>query len=76
MRRVRTETNIGAESASVAEDYNLFRIVSCSQQLELFYSTISKILPKNLSFKVYKIQLLQAPEPSDLTRRVFLLNGL
>ena len=58
LRRVRTEENIAAVSASVNDDPQ-FSIRCRSQQLNLCYSTTWKILRKDLGVKPFKIQLVQ-----------------
>lgn len=71
IHRVRTEENIAAVSASVAEDREM-SIRRRSQQLGLCYSTTWKILRKDLGVKPYKIQLVQELKPNDLPqRRIF-----
>ena len=58
LRKVRTEENIAAVSASVNDDHQL-SIRRHSLQLDLCYSTTWKILRKDLGVKNFKIQLLQ-----------------
>ena len=54
LRRVQTEENIAAVSASVNNDHQL-SISNRSQQLGLCYSTTWKILRKDLGAKPFKI---------------------
>ena len=75
LRRVRTEENIAAVSASVNDDHQL-SIRRRAQQLGLCYSTTWKILPKDLGVKPFKIQLVQELKPIDLPQRRILVNGL
>jgi hypothetical protein len=71
LRRVRTEENIVAVSASVTDDREL-SIRRRAQQLGLCYSTTWKILRKDLGVKPFKIQLVQVLKPNDLPqRRIF-----
>ncbi|XP_054744546.1 uncharacterized protein LOC129248965 [Anastrepha obliqua] len=71
LRRVRTEGNIAAVSASVNDDHQL-SIHRRSQQLGLCYSTTWKILRMDLGVKPFKIQLVQELKPNDLPqRRIF-----
>jgi len=69
IRRVRTEENIAALSASVSDDHEM-SIRRRSQQLGLCYSTTWKILRKDLGVKSYKIQLVQELKPHDLPQRL------
>lgn len=69
IRRVRTEENIAAVSASVFDDREM-SIRRRSQQLGLCYSTTWKILRKDLCVKPYKIQLVQELKPHDLPQRL------
>lgn len=69
IRRVRTEENIAAVSASVSDDREM-SIRRRSQQLGLCYSTTWKILRKDLGVKPYKIQLVQELKPHDLPQRL------
>lgn len=73
IRRVRTEENIAAVSASVIDDREM-SIRRRSQQLGLCYSTTWKILRKDLGVKPYKkpykIQLVQELKPHDLPQRL------
>ncbi|XP_054734725.1 uncharacterized protein LOC129242188 [Anastrepha obliqua] len=57
LRRVRTEENIAAVSASVNDDHQL-SIRRRSQQLGLFYSTTWKTLRRDLGVTPFKIQLI------------------
>ena len=71
LRRVRTEENIAAVSASVNDDHQL-SIRRRSQQLGLSESTTWKILRKDLGVKPFKIQLAQELKPNDLPQlRIF-----
>ena len=71
LRRVRTQENIAAVSASVNDDHQL-SIRRRWQQLDLCYSTTWKILRQNLGVKPFKMQLAQELKPNDLTqRRIF-----
>ena len=54
-RRVRTEENIAAVSASVNDDHQI-SIRRRSQQLGLCYSIMWQILRKDLAVKPFKIQ--------------------
>ncbi|CAH1994731.1 unnamed protein product [Acanthoscelides obtectus] len=67
-RRVRTEENIAAVSASVSDDREM-SIRRRSQQLGLCYSTTWNILRQDLGVKPYKIQLVQELKPHDLPQR-------
>jgi len=69
IRRVRTEVNIAAVSASVSDDREM-SIRRRSQQLGLCYSTTWEILRKDLGVKSYKIQLVQELKPHDLPQRL------
>ncbi|CAH2000968.1 unnamed protein product [Acanthoscelides obtectus] len=77
-RRVMTEENIAAVSASVSDDREM-SIRRRSQQLGICYSTTWKILRQDLDVKPYKIQLVQELKPHDLPQRFqfahFWLNG-
>ena len=57
LRRVRTEENITAVSASVYDDPQI-SIRRRSQQLVLWYSTTWKIFRKDLGVKSFKLQLV------------------
>ena len=71
LRRVRTEENIAAVSASVNDDHQL-SIRRRSQQLGLCYSATWKILRKDLGVKPFKIQMVQELKPNDpQQRRIF-----
>ena len=59
IRRVRTEENVVAVSASVVADREL-SIRRCSQQFGLCYSTTWKFFWKDLGVKPFKIQLVQS----------------
>ena len=63
LRRVRTEENIAAVSASVNDDH---RFIAIRSNWGVCYSTTWKVLRKNLGVKPFKIQLVQELKPSDL----------
>ena len=64
LRRVRTEENITAVSASDYDDHQI-SIRRRSQQPGLCYSTTWKILRKDLGVKLFKIQLEQELKPKN-----------
>ena len=44
-------------------------ILTAARQLELTRSTMHKVLHKNLRLYAYKVQMLQALQPNDMSRR-------
>ena len=68
VRRARSEANIAAVAESVDEDCDL-SIRRRAQELDMSYSSLWRILRRDLGFTAYKIRLVQELKPTDFRLR-------